>query len=361
MRNKIFLSIAISIAILIFAVVTVLNQKSGTITNNFTLSDTSKVVKIFMVNKQNESILLSKSGNSWLLDGDERAITENVRIILKTLMYVEIRQPVSKAAYNTMIKQLATNSVKVEIYEDRYLIDFAGIKLFPKVKKSKVFYVGSPTRNYKGTIMMMEDSEDIYVTYLPGFNGYLTERFSANYADWVNHNIFKMPIKSILNVKVEFGAEPAQSYQINNIGNRKFELVSLQTKLALPSYDTTRVLEELSSFRSINFEALLDNMSKHTVDSLLNSTPLRTVSVTTVDQQKIRIRMYHRPNFDEKLDFSGKYFAYDMDRLYAIVDNFSHPVTVQFFVVEKITRPLNYLIGKENINNKDMQGFLIGK
>ncbi|RLD43730.1 MAG: hypothetical protein DRI86_09255 [Bacteroidetes bacterium] len=360
MRNKTKISITISLVIIILAIVTILNQKNSTISNDFLLSDTASVVKIFMVNKQNESITLSKSGKDWLVNGKDKAIAENVNIILKTLMYIEIRQPVSKNSYNTMIKQLATNSVKVEIYENGYLINFAGLHLFQKVKKSKVFYVGSPTRNYKGTIMMMEGSKDIYVTYLPGFNGYLTERFSANYADWINHNFFKIPIRSILKVKVEFGVEPMQSYEIQNIGNRKFNLISLHTNNTL-AYDTTRVLEELASFRSINFEALLDDMPKHTLDSLENSIPLRTVTLTTIDQKNIRIRMYHRPNFDNKVDFSGKYFPYDMDRMYALVDNFKHPVSVQFFVVDNITRTLNYLIGKEKRKTEGMEGFLIGK
>jgi len=361
MRNKTKISIAISFGIIILAIVTLLNQKNSTINNDFLLSDTSRVVKIFMVNKQNESITLSKKGKDWLINEKEKAITENVNIILKTLMYIEIRQPVSRNSYNTMIKQLATNSVKVEIYEDSYIIDFGGIQLFPKVKKTKVFYVGSPTRNYKGTIMMMEGSDDIYVTYLPGFNGYLTERFSANYADWINHNIFKIPIRSILKVRVEFGDKPMQSYEIQNVGNRKFDVISLHTNMPLQSYDTTRVLEELASFRSINFEALLDGMPKRTLDSLVNSTPLRTVTLTTIDQQQVRIRMYHRPNFNDKVDFNGKHFPYDMDRMYALIDNIKHPVTVQFFVVDNITRTLDYLVGKEKRKTENMEGFLIGK
>ncbi len=360
MNKKTKTSIFISIMVIIFAITAIVSQKSSTITNEFLLSDTSRVVKIFMVNKKNENVLLTKKGNTWYIDNKEKAITENVNIILKTLMYIEIRQPVSKSSYNTMIKQLATNSVKVEIYESGYIIDFAGIHLFPKIKKSKVFYVGSPTRNFKGTVMMTEGSNDIYITYLPGFNGYLTERFSANYADWVNHNIFKIPIRSILSVKVEFGLKPKQSYKIENIGNRKFNVIDLHTNNPIP-YDTTRVLQELASFKSINFEALLDDMPKHTLDSLNNSIPIRTVTVTTIDQQEIILKMYHRPNFTHKVDFDGNYFDYDMDRMYALSNILKHPVSVQFFVVDNISRTLNFIIGKEKLKTDGMKGYQIGK
>jgi len=360
MKKKSIISIIVSIAIIGFAIITIQKQSNSTIKNEFTIGDTSKVSKIFMVNKQNENITLIKKGNRWLLKNGDEAISENVKTILKTMMYVEIRQPVSKSAYNTIIKQLATNSVKVEFYENTYRINFLGIQLFPTVKKSKVIYVGSPTRNYRGTIMMIEGSKDIYVTYIPGFNGYLTERFSANTADWINHKIFKIPIRSIVKVKVDFGLEPHQSYEIENIGNRKFNLISSKDNMAL-AYDTTRVLEMLSAFKNINFEAILDQMPQRTLDSLKNSTPLRTVTINTIDQRIVRVKMYHRPNFTDKTDFDGKHFPYDMDRMYALIDNYNYPVTVQFFVVDPISRTLDFLLGKENRRTNELEGFQVGK
>jgi hypothetical protein len=359
MKKKNIISIIVSIAIIGFAIITIQKQSNSTIKNEFTIGDTSKISKIFLVNKQNQSVTLTKKANRWLMENGDEAISENVKTILKTMMYVEIRQPVSKSAYNTIIKQLATNSVKVEFFENTYYVDIFGIKLFPRVKKSKVIYVGSPTRNYRGTIMMIEGSNDIYVTYIPGFNGYLTERFSANTADWVNHRIFKIPIRSMVKVKVDFGLKPQQSYEIENIGNRKFNLISTKEKTTL-AYDTTRVLEMLSAFKSINFEAILDQMPQKTLDSLENAIPIRTVTVTTIDQHIVRIRMYHRPNFTNKTDFDGKYFPYDMDRMYALIDNYNYPVTVQFFVVDPISRTLDFLLGKEKRKTDNMKGYQIG-
>lgn len=360
MKRSNILIILISVILIALAYFTISSQRKGTLDNDFLLSDTSNVEKMFLVNKQNEQVTLSRNNGVWELPNGEEAIQENVNILLKTLMLIDIRQPVSKASFNTIVKQLATNSTKVEIYQRVYFIDFLGIKAFPRLKKTKVFYVGSPTRDYKGTIMKMEDSDDIYITYLAGFNGYLTERFSANYSDWVSHSVYKIPLRSIVKVRVEFGKSPEQSYEIRSIGNRKFDLIKLQDNSKITNYDTLRLLEELAAFRKINFEAMLDNMPKEKIDSLQNIIPLRTVSVTTIDQNTKSIRMYRRPNFDNKSDVTGKAFPFDMNRMYAFVDGIENTVTVQYFVVDNISRPLSFILGQQNTNHSDFKGFRVG-
>lgn len=345
MTKKTIFILITSILFITLAVFTLNKKDGGSIYNDFLISDTSTVEKIFMVNKNNEQVTLIKENQIWKVNGKDEAIGENVKILLSTLMHIDIRNPISKAAYNTMVKQLATNSVKVEIYQNDPLFRILGLKFFVKTRKTKEFYVGSPTRDYKGTVMKMSDSDDIYVTYLPGFNGYLSERFSSNYSDWVNHQIFKIPIRSIVKVRVEFGEEPNQSYEISNDGNKSFSIYSLYNESKISNYDTIRLLNTLSAFRNINFETLLDNIPQERKDSLSKLNPYRTVSVTTVDQKTTTLKMYLRPNYSNNLDLGGNLFEFDMDRMYAFIDDFEHPVTVQFFVVDNISRPLSYLLG----------------
>jgi hypothetical protein len=56
--------------------------------------------------------------------------------------------------------------------------------------------------------------------------------------------------------------------------------------------------------------------------------------------------MYYRPNTDKREDLNGKLFDHDMDRMYAFIDNQKYPVSVQFFVVDNISRPLSYFLKK---------------
>ena len=355
MNKKTIFILLFSIIAVAIAIFTLKNEKSGTIENDFIIYDTSRVEQIFMANKRDHQVILTRKNNIWYVNGDDYAIGQNVDILLSTLMYIEVKTPVSRSARATYISKMATNSTKVEIYENAPLFTIFGLDILKSLRKTKVFYVGPPTRDYKGTVMKMEDSDELYVTYLPGFNGYLSERFSANYADWLNHNVFKLPIRSINKVKVEFGETPNQSYEINNIGNKSFDIISLSNGKKIQQYDTIRVLEELAYFRNVNFETLLDNMTDMRIDSLKSSTPYITLSVTNVAQQTVKVRMYRRKNFTNKPDFDGNMFPYDVDRMYAIVDDFDYVVTVQYFVFDNITRPLDYLLGKDVYGSKSLE------
>ena len=346
MNRKTILLLIISIIIAAAAIFSLNNSKSGTITNDFLLYDTASVVQIFMANKQGDKVNLTKNNNIWYLDNGEIAIGQNVEILLNTLTLIEVKAPISKSGRSNYVSMLATKSTKVEIYEESPLFRILGLDIFTKKRKTKVFYVGTPTQNFKGTVMKMEDSEELYVTYIPGFNGYLTERFSANYSDWLNHSIFKLPIKSINKVSVKFGKNPEQSYTINSIGNRNYDLIHSADNNKIHNYDTTRVLEMLASFRNINFESLLDDMSQKRQDSLLALKPYITLSVTDVAQQTKNIKLYRRKNFTDKPDFKGDIYDYDVDRMYAFIDGFEHPLTVQYFVFDNITRPFDFLMGK---------------
>jgi len=353
-KKTIYIFIFSLIAITI-AIISINNKKSGTISNEFILYDTSNVVQIFMVNKQNQQVSLDRRNNIWYVDDNNTAIGENVEILLKTLMYIEIKNPVSIAARSSYISKMATNSTKVEIYENSPLFTLLGIDFFKNNRKTKVFYVGPPTRNYKGTVMKMEDSDELYVTYLPGFNGYLSERFSANYGDWLNHNVFELPIKSIINLSVEYHNQPEQSYTINSIGNRNYDLTAISNNQKALKYDTLKVLEELAAFRNINFETLLDDIPQYRFDSLKTSIPYITISVTNVAQQTKTVKLYRRPNYTNKPDFNGDIISYDVDRMYALIDGFDYIVTAQYFVFDNISRPLDYLLGNNIYSERSLE------
>jgi len=106
-------------------------------------------------------------------------------------------------------------------------------------------------------------------------------------------------------------------------------------------------LQLLSSFNSLNYESLLDGMSKHKKDSLLKSIPYRIVELKDFSGNTTKIKMYHRPNYGGVTDIDGKPFPFDVDRLYGIINDDTTFVTLQFFVIDNITRPLSYLLNRD--------------
>ena len=348
MKTKNILILALSIMAILYAINLVTENSNSTIENNFVIADTSTVERIFMVDKQNNTIDLERKNGIWTLNGNEKPIQENIDIILKTLLRIEVLNPVSKSAYNHSIKQLATNSVKVEVYQKVYRIDFGGIKLFQHLSKTRVFYVGGPTANNRGTLMKNDNEDVLYITHIPGFRGYLTERFTARRADWLSHQIFSYTIVNIKSVTIEYPRKSQESYEIINEGNRSFRLNQLLTNQNVAKYDTLRVLEQLAAFTNVNYESLLDNMTDQQIDSLHNVFPVRIVTLIDKLGNTRKLSMYYRPNFGKREDMNGNLFDHDMNRMYAFIDNDKYPVSVQYFVVDNISRPLSYIIHRES-------------
>ena len=354
MKRKNIILIAIVLIAGSFSFWLIRSNSNSTLSNEFVISDTSTVTKIFIADKNNNSITISRTEKSgWRLDNGKKPIIENVTLLLRTFMSIQIRYPVSKKSFNTSVKRLASNSVKVEIYCKNPLIDIFGIRLFVKERLDKVYYVGGPTTDNKGTLMKSDKDDEIYVTHIPGFNGYLTERYSPKAADWQDHTIFSLVVGDIKTISVDFPQNPKESYQILNNGNRTFSIKIPQDNYKeIDGYDSLRLLQMLSSFNSINYETLLDDLNPSMVDSLMHTIPFKIVTVTTLSGDEQKLRLYHRPNYDGLADIDGKPFPYDMDRMYGIINEDSIPVSVQFFVMDNITRPLSYLINNQNDNKE---------
>ncbi|MCF8297533.1 MAG: DUF4340 domain-containing protein, partial [Saprospiraceae bacterium] len=265
------LSIIITIILLIVAAFLIFKQTNTTNKSdlsNFAVSDTSNITKIFIADKQNREALLEKQTNgSWTVNKDYMAIQTNVEVLLKTILNLEVKKPVPLVSHNSVIKRMASIATKVEIYQNVYRINFLGIKLFPHEKLTKTYYVGDATKDNMGTFMLMENSSTPYVMNLPGFNGFLSSRYSAQLKDWRDHGIFKYKLSDIKSIKIEFLEQPQESFVCINNNNQSFSIKSLVDDKFLDSYDTLKVLDFISSFRDIRFETLLNDVDKKLKDS----------------------------------------------------------------------------------------------
>jgi hypothetical protein len=71
---------------------------------------------------------------------------------------------VQEAAVPMAIQDLQVNGRKVELYNK-------------EGKRFKTYYVGGPSNDMEGTFMMMENSNNPYVTHLQFLDGFLTDRY----------------------------------------------------------------------------------------------------------------------------------------------------------------------------------------
>ena len=349
-KNKTIFLIFLALALL--ALVLWLTQSTTTFRrslHDFKLDDTANVTRIFMSDKNNNSVALTrKSPGKWMVNEKYAAQAQSVDLLLKTMAELEVQQPVARAAHDNIVKELAVNSVKVEIYQQVYRITLFGIvRWFPHEKLTKVYYVGGATQSNEGCFMLMQDSSDPFIVFLPGFRGFVSPRYSPMEKYWRDYNVFRKTISEIAKVKVEIPATPEYSYEVRNNGNNKFSLISMEDGKEMKDWDTLKLLNFLSGFRNLSYEALLNDMDKARKDSIIRSQPFIIITLTDTTGVSKTITTYHKKGPDGQTDPQGTPLPYDLDRLYAVVNDGQDFTIIQYFAFDKVLRPKLFFL-KEN-------------
>ncbi len=346
-KNRNLLIITIVLAVL--AAVLLYSRSNSTLNpgiSEFAVKDTASITKIFMVDKFDQQVLLERSPSGWKLNGKYGARHENLDVLLNTLANMEVREPVAKAAHDNVLKIMAAKSVKVEVYQNKHFIDFGKIKLFPREKLTKTFYIGDATMDNFGTFALMENATSPVVLYLPGLRGYIASRFSTSETDWRVHTVFNKKLPDIKSIRVEFLDHPQESYIVENQNNENLKLIRLSNNTEIDGYDTLRLVSWVNSFRNIRYELLMNDMDPQRRDSIMDAAPKHHIILEAKDGSKQSIRTFVRLLPEPEVDiFDGSPVTYDLDRMFGLV-NEEDFVTVQFFVFDKILMPLSAFTNK---------------
>jgi hypothetical protein len=346
-KNRYIIIIVIILAIV--AIGLIFSNTNSTFkrsSSNFAVDDTSNITTIFMSDKNNNTIRITRTlpGVKWMVNDKYPGHKFNIDMILETMLNLKVQEPVAMAARNNIIKELSVNSVKVEIYQWVYRIDLPGIRLFPHEKLTKVYYVGGATQNNLGTFMLMEGAPEPYITYLPGLRGFVSPRYMPIEKYWRDYSVFKKNIHEISSVRIEFPTATEHSFSIANKNDRTIELISLKENKKITDFDTLRIMNFLAAFRNLNFEALLNDMDRFKKDSILNSTPFSIITLTDTTGKSSAIKTFHKPAAVDQTDLNGNPLTFDLDRAYALVNDGRDFVLIQFYVFDKILKPVNYFI-----------------
>ena len=249
------------------------NDKKSTISveNNFSISDTASVSKIFIADRNGTTITLNRNEKNWVINNKYEVRKDAIKTILTTINQIRIQRPVSITAFDNVIKNLATTGVKIEIYTNQDAPE-------------KTYTIGGSTSNHLGSYMFLTGSETPFIVHIPSFNGFLSPRYGIqgnkiSEKDWRTTNIFNLKTEKISRVIVNHIQEPEKSFTLttasmillNNLGNE----VSLNQENAL---------QFLNAFKLLNCESFKDKKERKESATLLhelivNNDTLRTYSI----------------------------------------------------------------------------------
>ncbi len=342
-KNK--FAIILLLVLIIIAITVVLSKSSRTTLDDknahFAVEDTASVTKIFLADKNNNTVLLTRdTSGCWMVNENYKASKAAMEILLKTIYSIDVKSPIAKKSHDNYVKSIASRSVKVEIYQQVYRINlFNKIKLFKHEKKTKTYYVGFDTQDNAGTVMLMEGSDIPYVIYIPGFNGFLSTRYSTFEKDWRDHTVFNIKYSDIRSITLRFPSDPENSFKAEKKGTRNFTIKSLVTDEQITDYDTVKVLDLFASFVNLRHELFINDYPKK--DSIIKSTPFHILTVEDNNGNSYSIKTFHKRSVDNSdSDPYYNFSPYDRDRFYALINNDKDFVILQFFVFDNVIRPL---------------------
>ena len=352
-------NIIIIAVVLIVGAAALLIGRSGarqsTFEQDFHVEDVSVVSKIYMADKNNHDVLLTRSvseegDTAWVVDEKYEASEPMIEMLLDVLHTMRIRSAVNKNAVPNVIKDIAGNSVKVEVYKREPWINWFGgrVRLFTREHLATTYFVGRETQDQMATYMFREGDKIPYVIHIPQFRGYLTPTFSTSPYTWRSHRIVALDVKQIERVELDIMAVPEESFAVYRNGDN-FAMELTAQHATLPYFDTARVAQMLISMRNLNFDEYAAVVPNSNMDTSFREGPRNVLRITdtagNVSEVKTYIK-YVNPDEVKRMENPEKYTEFDIDRLYAIVNN-RDTVLLQYYVFDNILQPASFFMGKQ--------------
>lgn len=338
MKKNSIITILILIGLAVAAIFVYKNKgKNSTIdkeASDFGLKDTALVDKIFMADKDGESVLLERKASGWMVNDKYPVRPDAIEMLLYTMRMVEVKSPVSKTSRENVIKLMAGKSVKIEVYS--------------KGKKVKQYYVGHPTQDHTGTYMLMTDPEtgenykDPFITHIPGFNGYLSTRYFVEESDWRDRLMINYRPPQIKQIKLELHEIPDSSFVVDLFSMQRFGLKN--GRGAQLPFSEEKLKQYIAYFQNVNCEFVLEKGSAIR-DSLAKSAiPFATLTVTDRNNAQNVTQFYHKYPIASKNEQYGVDYKFDPDRLYVKFNEGKDYGVAQYYVFGKMLQTYSYFL-----------------
>ncbi len=255
---------------------------------DFAVKDTTSIDKIFLASKSNQTVLLERQANGlWQVNGKFFARPDFVQSLLEAIGRVEVMMPVPKLEQNGVMAQLATTGIKCEVYS--------------KNIRLKTLYVGSSTNDNRGTYMMIENASMPFITYIPGWAGYLSARFNVVENEWKNAIIFQYAMKDLRQVSLNYTNEPKNSFIISVLATNQLTIKPMLPQ-TFSKIDTSALVKYLTQYAKVPAMSVIDGL-KIIRDSIVNTAqPQLIIQITASNNSIQTLKIYKKRVQEEYID-----------------------------------------------------------
>ncbi|MFT5053869.1 MAG: hypothetical protein ACI97X_000892 [Oceanospirillaceae bacterium] len=290
--------------------------------SDFAIPDTASVTKFFLADRQGREITLERleSGN-WELNGKYGVRRDLLDVLLRTVANVQLKAPISKKAHNAIIRNMSSKAQKIEIYTVGTL--------------AKTYYVGNSAKDNLGTYMLIENSSVPYVTHLPGFNGYLTPRYSTVENEWRNTLICDYRVSEVKSIDITYHNKPENSFRIDRLGQDQYKVTATSPETVIANFDSVSVRRYLLGLRKVHFESFEERKGIDR-DSVLAGPKLVTLKIEPVVGEVIKIDAWRMSAGEGAVNLDGNPIKWDIDRMHATINDDPELIFVQYFTLDRL-------------------------
>ena len=269
--------------------------------HNFAIEDTSAITSIMIWDRSPDTVILSKHGQKWEVNGLYPARKGAVDEILETLYRIRLRSIPQQAAVKNILTQLAVHGKQVTIYAGDQVV--------------KQFQVGSETMDMLGTYMLMQGYSQPVATHIPGFNGFLSSRFFLQEDLWRSRNLFPHS-SAIVGMSILYSENPQGSFSMND--QKQYTTIS-----GLSMINGMASQAMVKAIQSAKYEGMIIPSDKvwNKLDSIGKTRPAILIEVSYGDGSQASMSCYHVPGGEDIIAADGTILEHDPDRFYALLSD----------------------------------------
>ncbi len=242
------------------------------------------IQKVFIAKRSGVTSTIERDGENWKYNGQWRASKNAVENLIEAVSQLELFYVPAPAATDVLVKELAGQGIKVEVYGK-------GDKLL------KAYYVGGVTNDGSGTAVLMEGAEQPMIVKLPLMDGQIRTRFELAGDDWRDRHLFPYPADEISSVSVEYPLQRNKGFKLNKEGGE------WQAK---PFYENVPAINKpISKGRVdgflVNFETLMAETFDNDYakkDSIRQMVPFTVISVKNKAGEERKAAFYSTYQMD---------------------------------------------------------------
>lgn len=233
---------------------------------DFAVKNTEDIYKVFIAKRTGKTTTLERKGDQWLLDGKYPVRMTAINSLMDVFRGVRMQSVPPKPAVKNIVENLATNGIKVELYDKSNDL-------------LKAFYIGGTTNDERGTYMIRDGSEQPLITELSMMEGAFRVRFEMEDDDWRDKTVFNEPVEDIDYVSIEYPKQKSKSF----IMERKGDDFSVK-----PFYEITQPINK--PVQQGNVEAFLMGFKQQIAESYENDSPKKEEYLATIPFSIITMR-----------------------------------------------------------------------